>query len=66
MSRGTIAIPKSTDKAHIESNLKAAAISLSEDEIQNISASDKNYRFVDGSFWAMEGSPYSMEFLWGK
>ena len=64
VSRGTITIPKSTNAAHIKSNLQAGEISLSEEEIHMIAQADKNYRFVDGSFWAMEGSPYSMSYLW--
>ncbi|GAB3333285.1 aldo/keto reductase [Marivirga atlantica] len=66
INRGTITIPKSTDEAHIKSNLAAADIKLSDEEVKAIAQANKDYRFVDGSFWAMDGSPYSMEFMWGK
>ena len=26
---------------------------------------DAGYRYIDGTFWAPEGSPYSVEDLWG-
>lgn len=66
INRNTITIPKSTNAAHISSNLKAADIQLSKDEVKSIAQANKNYRFVDGSFWTMNGSPYSIDYLWGS
>jgi alcohol dehydrogenase (NADP+) len=65
VNRNTIAIPKSTNPAHISSNLKAASINLSKQEVDLISAENKAYRYVDGSFWTNNGSPYTLEYLWG-
>jgi alcohol dehydrogenase (NADP+) len=65
LNRGTIAIPKSTSAEHIKSNMKALDIRLDREDMDRIAELDRGYRFVDGSFWAMEGSPYSMTELWG-
>ncbi|WP_085518745.1 aldo/keto reductase [Marivirga sericea] len=65
LNRGISVIPKSTNAGRIKQNLEADEINLSPEEVEEISKSDKNYRFVDGSFWTQEGSPYSMEDLWG-
>lgn len=63
--RGTAVIPKSTNAGRIKENLAAADVSLDKDDMHNIANIEQHYRFVDGSFWAMEGSPYSMSDLWG-
>ncbi|WMN07288.1 aldo/keto reductase [Marivirga arenosa] len=65
LNRGISVIPKSTNAGRIKQNLEAAEINLTEDEVNKISLTDTNYRFVDGSFWTQEGSPYTMEYLWG-
>ena len=31
-----------------------------------ITVINKDYRFIDGSFWAVSGSPYTVESLWDK
>ena len=65
LNRGISVIPKSTNAGRIKQNLEADDINLTPDEVAEISKTDKNYRFVDGSFWTQEGSSYSMEDLWG-
>ena len=57
-------IPKSVTPKNIESNLTAAHIELSQNDLDTISNLNRNYRFVDGSFWTPEGSPYSLNELW--
>lgn len=64
--RGTAVIPKSTNAGRIQENLKSAGVELSVEDLQFIAQIGPEYRFVDGSFWAMEGSPYSMADLWGQ
>lgn len=66
LNRGVSVIPKSTSKEHIKANFEAADIELSKEEMESINKEDKNYRFVDGSFWTKEGSPYKREYLWGS
>jgi len=66
LNRGISVIPKSTNAGRIKQNLEADKIDLSRDEVEAISKEDENYRFVDGSFWTQDGSPYTMEDLWGE
>jgi len=65
LQRNTAAIPKSTNPKHIQENLNAYNIVLGRDDMTKLDELNKDYRYVDGSFWTMEGSPYSMEDLWG-
>jgi len=63
--RNISVIPKSVNKDRLMQNLRAADILLTQDELDIISAIDRNYRYVSGKLWAMSGSPYSLEDLWG-
>jgi alcohol dehydrogenase (NADP+) len=65
LNRGVSVIPKSTNAGRIKQNLEADNINLSREEVDEISKADHDYRFVDGSFWTQEGSPYTMSDLWG-
>jgi alcohol dehydrogenase (NADP+) len=65
LNRGTVVIPKSVTPDHIKSNLEATQIDLDQDDMEKMAKLDREYRFVDGSFWAMEGSPYSIKDIWG-
>ena len=64
VNRGTSVIPKSTNAGRIKQNLEADSITLSAEEMDQINNIDQHYRFVDGSFWASEGSPYTLDYLW--
>lgn len=64
--RNTAVIPKSVKPGHIQSNFKAAEIVLTDDELSSIAALDRGYRFIDGKIWALEGSPYSTDWLWSN
>ena len=63
--RGNAVIPKSVTPSRIEENIKAQDIQLTDSQMEEIEKIDRAYRFVDGSFWAMDGSPYTMKYLWG-
>jgi alcohol dehydrogenase (NADP+) len=65
LQRGTAVIPKSTNRERLKQNFDAQNINLSENDMNEIAKLDKNYRFLKGDFWAIKGSPYSLEFLWG-
>ncbi|MEQ8702646.1 MAG: aldo/keto reductase [Phaeodactylibacter sp.] len=65
LHRGTAVIPKSTNAGRIKENLESSGVELSVEDMQFIAQIGPEYRFVDGSFWAMEGSPYTMAGLWG-
>jgi len=62
--RGTAVIPKSVTPHRIEENLAAAEVALTEADMDAIAGLDRGRRYVDGSFWAMDGSPYTMAGLW--
>jgi len=56
IGRGTIAIPKSVTPERIDENMGALDFSLTPKEMEELSALNKNFRFVDSSGWW--GIPY--------
>jgi alcohol dehydrogenase (NADP+) len=62
--RGTAVIPKSTTPAHIRENLAAAALELTDDDMEAIASLNKSRRYLQGGLWTMEGSPYTQSGLW--
>ena len=64
--RGTSVIPKSVTPAHIKDNLAAADLELSDDDMDAIADLDRHRRYLDGSIWTFEGSPYSKASLWNE
>ena len=64
IGKGMATIPKSTNEARQRENLSAAGIKLSADEIAGIDALDQGYRYIDGTVWMGNGSPYSLGWLW--
>lgn len=64
IGRGTAVIPKSSNPKRLADNFRAGDLELSCDAMDKINALDLNYRYVDGSFWAMPGSPYTVADLW--
>ena len=64
--RGTSVIPKSVKKERLKENLDAAQLSLSEQDLLDIIALDKHRRYISGTFWAVEGGPYTLENIWDE
>lgn len=62
--RGTAVIPKSTTPKHIRQNLESINVNLDREDMEKIIGIDKEYRYIDGSLWTKDGSPYTMEALW--
>jgi len=62
--RGTAVIPKSTNPGRIEQNLASADIQLTEGDMEAIKQIGQDFRYIDGSIWTMEGSPYQLSDLW--
>lgn len=58
-NRGNVVIPKSTNPVNMASNLTAADLELSAEEMEQIAGLDRNYRYIDGTFFEMPGSGYS-------
>ncbi len=66
LARGTVVIPKSVNPGRLRENFAAADLSLDPSDIMAINALEAGYRYVDGSFFASPGSPYTAAALWGK
>ncbi|MGB3492272.1 MAG: aldo/keto reductase [Elainellaceae cyanobacterium] len=64
--RGTAVIPKSVNPGRIKENLAAAEVTLTEDDMAAIASLDRHRRYLNGSFWAVEGSSYSLASLWDE
>ena len=64
VNRGIATIPKSVTPSRLRDNLAAAEIVLSHTDMERIAALDVNYRFINGSFWAMKDSPWTLETIW--
>ena len=65
LARGTAVIPKSTNPERIAQNLAATRITLTEEQVAALDGLDRAERYVTGAFWCFEGSPYSLDGLWG-
>jgi alcohol dehydrogenase (NADP+) len=67
LSCGTSTIPKSTKEHRLKENLDAATkFELDSDDLAEIAALDKHRRYVDGTFWCTEGSPYTLENIFNE
>ncbi len=64
VQRGTSVIPKSVNVERMTQNLAAASVALDDADMQRLAALDAGYRYIDGAFWAPEGSPYTVDDLW--
>ena len=65
IARGTAVIPKSTTPTRVRENYEATTIDLTTDEVQALEGLDRAERYVTGDFWCLEGSPHTLESLWG-
>mgnify|MGYP001183610509 CR=1 FL=1 len=66
MARGVIVIPKSVEPKRIRQNLDAVKVELASEDMAAIAGLDRGHRYVDGSFWQTEGSPYTMAGIWDE
>lgn len=64
--RGVSVIPKSVNPGRIKENLAAGETALEDADMQRINALDRKRRYIVGTFWTMEGSPYTLESLWDE
>ncbi len=65
IERGTVVIPKSVSPERIKQNYEAQNISLDREDMETIKTLNLNYRYVDGSFFALPNSSYTVESIWG-
>jgi alcohol dehydrogenase (NADP+) len=66
IERGTVVIPKSVSSQRIKDNFEAQEVYLDAEDLQKIKALNQNYRYVDGSFFAVPNSGYTLENLWDE
>jgi len=66
VQRGTSVIPKSVNPKRLAENLAAAELTLTADDMREISAMDRHRRYVGGEFWAIKGGPYTLVNLWDE
>ncbi len=66
IQRGTVVIPKSASVSHLRENFQAAEVALTSDEMATIESLNQNYRYVDGTFWEMDGGPYTAASVWDE
>lgn len=64
VQRGISVIPKSVAPWRLRENLAAAEIEFSPADLERIAGLDQNYRLIDGSFWAMQDGPWSVQTIW--
>lgn len=64
LHRGTSVIPKSSNPGRLAENFAAQTLSLSEEEIAQLTALGRGYRYVDGRFFCGNGSHHTYESLW--
>lgn len=66
LQRGTSTIPKSVSPARLRDNFAATELALTPTDLERIAGLDRGYRLLAGDFWAIPGSPWSLETLWDE
>jgi alcohol dehydrogenase (NADP+) len=66
LQRGTAVIPKSVNPGRMQQNYDTLRMELSEEDMREIAAVDRHYRFLNGMVFEMEGSPYTARTLWDE
>ena len=64
---GASVIPKSINPMRLKQNLDIdSTVKLGDEEMETIRAMDRNRRYMDGLFWCLKDSPYTLESLWDE
>lgn len=63
---GASVIPKSVTPKRMQQNLGVETVQLEEEDIEAIRNMDLKRRYIDGTFWCLEGSPYTLASLWDE
>jgi len=64
MERVTAVIPKSVNPARLTENYQTVNLKLSGQDMADLAKLDVGFRYIDGKFWTVNGSPYTLEGLW--
>ena len=65
VEREVSVIPKSTNQKRMQENFEALQVHLSGGDMERIRKLDRHFRYVDGRFFAFEGTSYTVESIWG-
>ena len=66
MCRGMSVIPKSTNPERMQLNLDCVNIDLDDDDMKELDALDKHFRYINAKFFELPGSPYTAEGIWDE
>ncbi|MDN3203589.1 aldo/keto reductase [Algoriphagus sediminis] len=64
IARDIAVIPKSANKSRIKENFDSSKINLDSEDLKNLDNIGISHRFVDGTFFTGENSPYTLKDLW--
>jgi alcohol dehydrogenase (NADP+) len=64
LGRNTSVIPKSVNVERMRTNLAAAEITLTDEDLLHIAGIDRQERFVGAGMWTLPGSPYTEADVW--
>lgn len=64
VQRGISAVPKSVNPARLRENLAAAELELTPTDLERIAELDRGYRLIAGDFWAVAGTPWTLQTIW--
>jgi alcohol dehydrogenase (NADP+) len=64
IERGTSVIPKSTNPVRLAENFQAAGLKLTDQDMTELAKLEAGFRYVNGEFWTIGGSPYTLAGLW--
>lgn len=64
IQRGIAVIPKSVNQERINQNIAAAKVELKKEDMDLLLNIEKQYRFIDGTFFTGFHSPYQLSDLW--
>ncbi|HTQ06783.1 MAG TPA: aldo/keto reductase [Polyangiaceae bacterium] len=66
VQQGISAVPKSVTPARLKENLEAAEVKLTPSELERLAALDLGYRMIAGTFWAVAGTPWTLQTIWDE
>src|SRR5699024_11673917 len=64
LHRNIAVIPKSVHPRRIRENYEAGHVSLTVEDVLALEGLDEGMRYLNGSVWTREGSPYTYQSLW--
>lgn len=64
INRATAVIPKSVNQERIKQNFAAAEVELNKEDMDQLLKIERQYRFIDGTFFTGAKSPYKLSDLW--